>query len=317
MEFSLKTFNIDCLPNLKKLKLERPLIVFDTETTGLKIEIAEIIELMAIKIFPDGTFKEYYSLFNPRGGVSPGASNVHGYTKAKLIKEPRMMDKIDEIFEFFIDCDLSAYNGLRFDIPLLKEEFKRHNKPYDPSKYNIIDPYTIMVKKEPSYNGGKRISQKLGDVYRRFFQEELVNSHTATADVIASIRVFDKQIELFKLPNSISEISNIGSKQKVILGENKKVEAQETKKVNNNSNKDTREKKTEVRSNDGFLILDLPGKLFKANEKDKQYYFNKGKHNNEKIESKHLGYLKWVAEISDFDNVTKGFAEKLRKKLVK
>ena len=37
-----------------KLKLSRPLIFFDLETTGLDVSKDHILELSYIKVFPDG-----------------------------------------------------------------------------------------------------------------------------------------------------------------------------------------------------------------------------------------------------------------------
>lgn len=309
MEFSLERFNIEHLPNVKKLKLVRPLVIFDTETTGLNIAIAEIVELMAIKLHPDGTHEELYSLFLPKGSVLKAASDVHGYTKDKLVKAkaPSMKDKIHEIHNFFSDCDLSAYNGVRFDIPLLMEEFRRHKKDFDLSTCNILDPFLLM----PKVRG---LSNKLSEVYKRFFNEDLVNAHTASADVIATVRVFDRQIEILKLPKVISEICE--KKKDVITERKKKPASYKTTKPAAKVSKGAAAKQSK-KGNDEYLVLDIPGRLFKARQNDSNYYFNKGKHNGEKIEKKHVGYMKWVIEKSDFDQETKNTANKLIKTLSK
>lgn len=270
MKFNFENFDISSLPNISKMIFERPLIAFDTETTGINVSSAEIIEIKAIKIFPDGTSEEYYSLFNPLcESIPEEASNVHGYTKEKLLKEPLLKDKVDELFNFFIDCDLFAYNGYKFDIQLLAEEFLRYGKPYNPMKYNIIDPYNIIYKKEP---------RNLSFVYEKMFEESMEGAHTATADIIASLRIFDKQIEIYDLPTSVKEISKFV--------------------------------KYDMR---GFLILDFDS-IFKYDETTKEIYFNKGKHINENVKA-HKDYVEWVMSKSLYGKQTKFIASKIKHKI--
>jgi DNA polymerase-3 subunit epsilon len=268
-KFNLKEFNIDTLPNIKKMKFQRPLIAFDTETTGINVIDAEIIEIKAIKIFQDGSVSEYYSLFNPINDIPVEASNVHGYTKDKLVDQPRLKDKIDELYNFFLDCDLFAFNGYKFDVQLLVEEFLRYGKPYNPMKYNIVDPYNIMYKKEP---------RNLSGVYKKLFGEDLEDAHSATADILAALRVFDKQIDIYSLSYDIKEISEF---------------------VKHDIN--------------GFLILDFDS-IFKYDESTKEIYFNKGKHINKNVKD-HKDYVEWIMNKSYYGKQTKFAASKIKTKI--
>ena len=51
-----------------KLKLSKPLCVFDLETTGLKLGSDRVIEIAIVKVFSDGHTEELYHRINP--GIS-------------------------------------------------------------------------------------------------------------------------------------------------------------------------------------------------------------------------------------------------------
>ena len=40
---------------LKNIRLERPLVVLDLETTGKKVQTDRIVEISLLKLLPDGT----------------------------------------------------------------------------------------------------------------------------------------------------------------------------------------------------------------------------------------------------------------------
>ena len=40
---------------LKNIRLERPLVILDLETTGKKVQTDRIVEISTIKLFPDDT----------------------------------------------------------------------------------------------------------------------------------------------------------------------------------------------------------------------------------------------------------------------
>ena len=50
---------------VKLLKLDKPLLIFDIETTGLSISSDKIIKLAFIKIAPDGKTKKEEYVFDP------------------------------------------------------------------------------------------------------------------------------------------------------------------------------------------------------------------------------------------------------------
>ena len=56
-----------------ELKLERPLVVFDIESTGVNPMRDRIVELAVLKIMPDGTSQSTVRRVNPEMPIPPGA----------------------------------------------------------------------------------------------------------------------------------------------------------------------------------------------------------------------------------------------------
>ncbi|MBR4589880.1 MAG: 3'-5' exonuclease [Bacteroidaceae bacterium] len=172
------------------------IVWFDLETTGLVIAKDSIVEISAIKTDSDlNEIDRFYSLVQPFGEyeMSPVAQEKHGLSKEDLADSPYFKDIADSLLDFIEDCDLGGYNIGHFDLAMLVEEFLRAKKVFNYKNRNIIDSYSIYNKWE---------SRKLEDYYFRLFGEKLENAHTAEADILATIRVFKKQKEMYALPSN-------------------------------------------------------------------------------------------------------------------
>ena len=108
-----------------KLKLDRPLAVFDIEATGLSPRADRIVELSVIRIEPNGRESTCTWLLNPCVPIPLEATAIHGITDEDVRDCPTFLDVVDEIDAFLADCDLAGYNLIHFDIPILEEEFLR------------------------------------------------------------------------------------------------------------------------------------------------------------------------------------------------
>ena len=63
-----------------KLRLKRPIIFFDLETTGVDTARDRIVEVSMIKIMPDGEEITRTRRLNPGMPIPPEATAVHGIT---------------------------------------------------------------------------------------------------------------------------------------------------------------------------------------------------------------------------------------------
>lgn len=71
-------------PGLAELQLQRPLISFDLETTGFCRAGEYIVEIAAIKLFPDGHQEQLSTLVKPPKSIPPAATKV---TPSHSLKE--------------------------------------------------------------------------------------------------------------------------------------------------------------------------------------------------------------------------------------
>ena len=181
-----------------KLKLDRPLVVFDIESTGVNPRQDRIIELAAVKLMPDGTEISKCWLMNPGVKIPPETTKIHGITD-EIVKDcPTFADKADEIFAFFEGCDLSGFNADRFDIPCLEEEFARVGKNFAPSSRRHVDVQRIYHRMEP---------RDLSAAVRFYLGRDHAGAHGAEADARATLEVLKAQMEKYPgLPQTVGEM---------------------------------------------------------------------------------------------------------------
>ncbi len=180
------------------LRLDRPLVVFDIESTGTTPRKDRIIELAAVKLMPDGTEISKCWLMNPGVKIPPETTKIHGITD-EIVKDcPTFADKADEIFAFFEGCDLSGFNADRFDIPCLEEEFARVGKNFAPSSRRHVDVQRIYHRMEP---------RDLSAAVRFYLGRDHTGAHGAEADARATLEVLKAQMEKYpELPQTVREM---------------------------------------------------------------------------------------------------------------
>ena len=83
----------------KLIELDKPLIIFDIETTGLSITMDRIIELAYLKIMPNGVTFKGDVLLNPDMSIPKEASEIHGLTDEDVKDKPSFREKAQELWE--------------------------------------------------------------------------------------------------------------------------------------------------------------------------------------------------------------------------
>lgn len=188
----------------RRLRLERPLVVFDLETTGTSRRVDRIVEIAIIRREVSGEEKTYRSLVNPGISIPPEVIAVHGIDDAAVKDAPRFEQIADEVLGFFAGADIVGYNVLHFDLPFLAEEFRRVNRRFDVNGRHVIDPLTIFRNREP---------HSLAAAVKFFCGRELENAHSALADTRATLDVLDGQVARYEdLPESPAELHALCNK---------------------------------------------------------------------------------------------------------
>lgn len=185
-------------------RLSRPLIFFDTETTGTDPANDRVVEISMIKLSPQGGISQPHTWrLNPGVRIPLEASEIHGIHNKDVASEPTFAQIADELHAFIAGCDLAGFNVGRFDIRVLQTEFMRVGKLFDLSGVRIIDSQVIYHQKEP---------RNLTAAMRFYCEKELKDAHGAEADTLATVEVFAGQLERYAdldlSVDALHEVSN-------------------------------------------------------------------------------------------------------------
>lgn len=209
------------------LRLERPLLGIDLETTTANPSNARIVEIGLEIMRPGQPVKEFRTLVNPGEPIPAEATAVHHITDAMVqgcrecgqpkdhldhaggLSEniivvpkcefkpwPRFEQIAGHYAEGMSNCDFAGYS-LRFDLKVLYREFKLAQVTWDYETACVIDGLRIWQVTSP---------RTLKDAAK---EEgiELLDAHSALADVKCSTRVIASRIRRFAhLPRTVPEL---------------------------------------------------------------------------------------------------------------
>lgn len=182
-----------------ELNLKRPLAFFDLETTGINIARDRIIEIAVVKIHPNGSEEWFIQRINPGIPIDPQAIAIHGISDEDVKDCPAFKEIGKNLAKFLEGCDLAGYNAIRFDIPLLAEEFLRSGIDFDIRKRKYVDVQVIFHKKE---------QRTLSAAYKFYCDKDLSDAHSAKADTQATYEILKAQIERYDdLENDMDKLS--------------------------------------------------------------------------------------------------------------
>lgn len=173
-----------------ELSLEKEIVFFDIESTGLNIMKDRIVQIALIKLFPgDKEPEEAELLINPQMPISKESMAIHGITPDMVRNKPTFQAVAKRIFDWIGDADIGGYNSNRFDIPMLMEEFARAGLDFDIQNRRLIDVQRIFYRMEP---------RTLKAAYAKFCGKDLKDAHNALADVRATVDVLKGQLDAYK-----------------------------------------------------------------------------------------------------------------------
>ena len=276
-----------------KLNLQKPLVVFDLETTGLDLVKDRIIQISYIKVYPDGKEERGDELINPERPIPQLVTELTGISDDDVKDKPPFKELAQTIADKFTGCDFAGFNSNHFDVPLLAEEFLRAGIDFDFSKCRLIDACNIFRKME---------RRNLAAAYKFYCgrkMEEDFEAHRADQDTEATYRVLMGQLDKYAPGANEDE-------EKVL--ENDMDKLAEFSKTNNNIDFAGRIVWGELKDRNGKTILDKDGNPQMVE------VFNFGKHKGLPVADvlrMDPGYYSWIL-AGDFTYNTKQVLTRIR-----
>lgn len=276
-----------------KLNIQKPLVIFDLETTGLDFIKDRVIQLSYIKVMPDGEEKRENITINPLIPIPPFVTELTGISDADVADSPKFKEIAPQLAEEFKGCDLAGYNSNNFDIPMLCEEFLRAGIDFDFSKCRLIDAMAIFRKQE---------RRNLAAAYKFYCgrkMEEDFEAHRADQDTEATYRVLMGQLDRYSEENEPEPERRLVNDMQFLA---------EFSKQNDNVDFAGRIIWAEKKDAKGNVVKDENGEPIKVET------FNFGKYKGQEVAAvlRHdPGYFSWML-ANDFTNNTKQVLTRIR-----
>ena len=173
---------------MSPLRLARPIVWLDLESTGLAPDRDRIVEVSIIKEFPDGRLERRSWRINPGIPIPPEATAVHHIRDQDVRDAPPFSSIAAELGEWFDGADVGGFGVARFDLLLLTAEFRRAGVPFDPGGRAVVDAQIVFHSKE---------RRDLSAASMFYLGRELVGAHQSQADVEAARAVLEAQMERY------------------------------------------------------------------------------------------------------------------------
>ena len=170
------------------LQLKRPLAVFDLETTGTNIVLDRIVEISIVRVEPNHQKKVKTLKINPGIPIPLEASLVHGIYDDDVRHAPLFSEAAPDLMNFLGNADLGGFNVMKFDIPILVEEFLRAGLDFDISSRKIVDAQRLFFLME---------KRNLAAAYKFYCGQTLENAHSAEADTLATVDVIYAMVKKY------------------------------------------------------------------------------------------------------------------------
>jgi len=259
-----------------KLKLKKPLVIFDLETTGLDMVNDRVIQISYIKVMPNGEELRGNHMINPLKQIPKEVEELTHITNDMVKDAPTFKQIAQQLAQQFAGCDFAGFNSNHFDIPMLAEEFLRAGIDFDFSKSNLIDVQTIFHKME---------RRNLAAAYKFYCgrkMEDDFQAHRADEDTEATYRVLMGELDMYTAERQ-EEPERVLQNDADFLGE--------FSKMNNN--------------------VDFAGRIIMEDGIEK---FNFGKYKGRPVSDilrQDPGYFNWIM-CGDFTNNTKQVLTRIR-----
>ena len=230
------------------LNLERPLLFFDIESTGLNIAVDCIIELSFVKVLPGvpepqvrtWRIKPWDYNNHCQKHIDEGASKVNGIYDQDLTGCPKFIEVLPEVAGWLEGSDLAGFNSAKFDLPLLAEEIERvraycEERMHDPASKEKASRMKDLIERVDLHSSRMVDVQNIYHLMEprnlraayRFYcgGKDFENAHSAEADTLATYEVLKAQLDRYQEPtdyqtetlkNDVEFLSRFGARSRTV-----------------------------------------------------------------------------------------------------
>lgn len=167
----------------------KPIVVYDLETTGLKYDVNSIIQFSAVKVIHDGTkfveIGKLSSYINPQIPIPAKITEITGITDETVADAPTEEEFFPQLQAFFENGFVaSGYNIAKFDNKFMEKLYERQGFEFSPD-------FTIDVMEMAKDNVDKKEVEnfKLGTIANLYGADKGLTFHNAMDDVTATERL--------------------------------------------------------------------------------------------------------------------------------
>jgi DNA polymerase-3 subunit epsilon len=189
----------------QRLRITRPLVCIDLETTGTVPGVDRAIQIGVMKAYPEvdganecpgGSVSEWSSFIDPQLAIPAEATLKHKISNEMVVGAPTFRDLAGRLAIGLTGCDFVGQN-VKFDLRFLEAEFARVGRAWSYEDAKIIDTKRIDEVLSP---------RTLEALVEKYLKEQITNAHEALSDVRWTAKVLARMLEDYpQLPQTVDE----------------------------------------------------------------------------------------------------------------
>lgn len=173
---------------LSAIRLERPLVVIDCETTGLDPEWDRVVEVCTVRLRPDGRGDWWVARVDPGRPIPAQVARLHGLGDESVRGCPPFAGIAAALADRLREGDWLGWN-LPFDLDFLRAELRRCGLDLPTGHWPIaLDP---MARFKATVGSRLGMSRDLAGAVRHFLRRDHMRPHDALADCLETVQVLD------------------------------------------------------------------------------------------------------------------------------
>jgi DNA polymerase III subunit epsilon len=180
---------------LEKRPSDVPLVILDTETTGLFPGLGHrVVEIGAIRLENWREVGQISSLLQPGRKMDPKASRVNGINDSDLLGQPTFSEVADELLALLDGAVLVAHNAA-FDAGFLGQELLLHGLQTDGIFRTLSNPWlcTLQLARQQFHFG----RNNLGHIARQL-GVRMGRAHRALSDVYTTAEILKRMVRTLR-----------------------------------------------------------------------------------------------------------------------